>query len=196
MVGPCEGESKVSTATERRVRSDALAAIIAALVGLLALLVAGFTAYIQRQQVRAQVWPYLQMGKSDAQGNYELIAVNKGVGPVIVQSVQLLADGKPMSSWKSLNRLFGFKETDAVVTDTLNRTVLAPGDQLHWIAFQNAADVHAFVDDWVRFHVQARVCDASTLGDGWLVIFGAKKPSTSRAIASCPKLSDSVQFVD
>ena len=39
----------------REIRYDAVAAVIAALVGMLALLVAGYTAYIQRQQVRALV---------------------------------------------------------------------------------------------------------------------------------------------
>ncbi|MGH8155426.1 MAG: hypothetical protein ACREP0_09375 [Rhodanobacteraceae bacterium] len=55
-------------ATKRGIRWDAMAAIIASLVGLLALIVAGYTAYIQRQQVRAQVWPYLQMGVANAYG--------------------------------------------------------------------------------------------------------------------------------
>ena len=44
---PNPGEA-VPAAAERRIRWDALAAVIAALVGLLALIVAGYTAYIQR----------------------------------------------------------------------------------------------------------------------------------------------------
>ena len=45
---------------ETRARNwDALAAIIAALIGAFALVVSGYTAYLQRTQVRAQVWPYL-----------------------------------------------------------------------------------------------------------------------------------------
>lgn len=54
-----------------KVNWDAVAAIIAAFIGLLALLVGGYTAYIQRQGVqteitgvRAQVWPYLEIGDS------------------------------------------------------------------------------------------------------------------------------------
>jgi hypothetical protein len=35
--------------------------VIAAGIGLLALLVAGYTAYLQRQQVRAQVWPRVEV---------------------------------------------------------------------------------------------------------------------------------------
>jgi hypothetical protein len=44
---------------------SALAAIVASLIGLMALVVSGYTAYVQRQQVRAQVWPYLMIGYAD-----------------------------------------------------------------------------------------------------------------------------------
>ena len=40
-------------------------AIIATFVGLCALCVSGYTAYMQRQQVRAAVWPILQFGSSN-----------------------------------------------------------------------------------------------------------------------------------
>ncbi len=46
----------------RRRDGSGLAAVIAAFVGLLALCVSGYTAYLQRQQVRAQVWPYIEFG--------------------------------------------------------------------------------------------------------------------------------------
>lgn len=54
-----------------KVTWDAVAAIIAAFVGLLALVVGGYTAYVQHQGVqteikgvRAQVWPYPEIGES------------------------------------------------------------------------------------------------------------------------------------
>jgi hypothetical protein len=41
-------------------------AIIATFVGLLALCVSAYTAYMQRQQVRAAVWPILEFDSSNA----------------------------------------------------------------------------------------------------------------------------------
>jgi len=178
----------------RQIRWDAAAAIIASLVGLLALLVAGYTAYIQRQQVRAQVWPYLLMGKSNAGGRYELTAINKGVGPVIVRSVQVLVDGKPVPDWKALDHLFGFKPSGEFVLSTLNQTVLAPGDQVHWIQFDNAADINAFVAGWVRFRAKAQVCYSSTLGESWVVTYQSDAGTTRRQVSSCPNLPIDMQF--
>src|SRR6185312_15580863 len=70
---------------------DGVAAVIAAFVGLLALCVSGYTAYLQRQQVRAQVWPYLETGISSSKRGVSLS--NKGVGPAIIRSAQVLVDG-------------------------------------------------------------------------------------------------------
>lgn len=178
----------------REIRWDAAAAIIASLVGLLALAVAGYTAYIQRQQVRAQVWPYLLMAKSNAGGRYELTAINKGVGPVIVRSVQVLVDGKPVPDWKALDHLSGFKPSGEFVLSTLNQTVLAPGDQVHWIRFDNAADINAFVAGWVRLHAEAQVCYSSTLGESWILTYQPDSGTNRREVSSCPNLPIDAQF--
>src|SRR6266487_4952730 len=49
--------------TRRASRYDA---VIATLVGLCALCVSAYTAYVQRQQVRAAVWPILEFDSSNA----------------------------------------------------------------------------------------------------------------------------------
>src|SRR3954467_8259149 len=84
---------------------DGVAAVIAAFVGLLALCVSGYTAYLQRQQVRAQVWPYLESGISSSKRSVTLF--NKGVGPAIIGSVHVLVDGKPQRNWPAVFRALG-----------------------------------------------------------------------------------------
>jgi hypothetical protein len=192
---PQNRDAEISVVTERHTRWDALAAIIASLVGLLALLVAGYTAYIERQQVRAQVWPYLQMGKSDAQGQYEFVALNKGMGPVVVRSVQVLVSGKPVRNWEELQRVVGFDPKGGQVTSSLNGLVLAPGDKIRWIAFQNADDINAFMEDWEKFRVQAHVCYSSTLGETWLITFQMGPLARPHPVPSC-KMPAATQFFD
>jgi hypothetical protein len=43
--------------------------VIATFIALLAVCVAGYTAYMQRQQVRAAVWPILRFDSSNAPGH-------------------------------------------------------------------------------------------------------------------------------
>src|SRR6266498_1285093 len=74
-------------------------AIIATLIGLLAVSVASYTAYMQRQQVRAAVWPILEFDSSNAPDIHYTLS-NKGVGPAIIRHVIVMADGQPMRNWK------------------------------------------------------------------------------------------------
>jgi hypothetical protein len=56
------GSASEQNATRDTSRSDAL---IATFVGVCALLVSGYIAYMQRQQVRAAVWPILEFDTSN-----------------------------------------------------------------------------------------------------------------------------------
>jgi hypothetical protein len=58
-------------------RASRYEAIIATLVGLCALCVSAYTAYVQRQQVRAAVWPILEFDSSNARDIHFTLA-NKG----------------------------------------------------------------------------------------------------------------------
>jgi hypothetical protein len=59
--------------------------VIATIVGLLALCVSGYTAYMQRQQVRGAVWPILEFDSGN--GPIRFVLANKGVGPAIIKHV-------------------------------------------------------------------------------------------------------------
>ena len=80
------------TETRRASRYDA---VIATLVGFCALCVSAYTAYVQRQQVRAAVWPILEFDSSNAPDIHFTLA-NKGVGPAIIRHVIVMVDGQPV----------------------------------------------------------------------------------------------------
>lgn len=54
-------------------------AAVATLIALLAVAVSAYTAYVQRQQVRAQVWPILEVNSGN-EPELRLWIANKGVG--------------------------------------------------------------------------------------------------------------------
>src|SRR5689334_25445725 len=79
---------------------------IATFVALLAVSVAGYTAYMQRQQVRAAVWPILEFDSSN--GPIQFTLANKGVGPAIVKHVILRVDDEPVKTWyEALEKILG-----------------------------------------------------------------------------------------
>ncbi len=188
----------------REVKWDAVAAIIASLVGFLALLIAGYTAYVERytaniqlKQVQAQVWPYMIVGNNDLAQS--LVVDNKGMGPAIVRSVQVRIDGKPQPDWNQVLATLGMPPHHFIQT-TVNQYVLSPGEQLQIIRFPDK-------DLWQHFHDAASnrmsvdICYCSTLDECWVSSNGNVIGPASMAlqlrvkqVGQCPRLSPSDVF--
>jgi hypothetical protein len=185
------------TRRHRRVEWDAIAAIIASLVGFLALLVAAYTAYVQRltaniqaEQVRAQVWPFLIAGNDD--DSHSLVLFNKGVGPAIVREAQIFVDGKPQPDWDHvLDVLRVAKPRDAYKT-SLNPGVFSPGERVPIIKFDQTEAYFRFKAAAVG-HMSMKVCYCSALDQCWLYVdthaVGLKNgmPRTD-SVKQCPKV--------
>lgn len=187
---PEEPDDPRATATKSGIRWDAVAAIIASLVGLLALIIAGYTAHLQRQQVREQVWPYLIGGYSGARS--ELVWVNKGVGPAIVRTVVVKGNHKPLQNWKAVLRFLGMSAA-AFNQSFLDGNVISPGETIQWIHFPKQTDYDKFWSEWNRRAIDVVICYCSTLGDCWTTHLGL--PSR-KAVAACPAVPKAERFTE
>jgi hypothetical protein len=108
-------------------------AIVATFIGLLAVCVSAYTAYMQRQQVRAAVWPILEFDSGNGPIHFTL--ANKGVGPAIIKNVILKVDDQPVKNWiEVLDKLMGpekhrYSESDMsghVLAAGESRTIFTP----------------------------------------------------------------------
>jgi hypothetical protein len=142
---------------------NAAAAIIAALIGLLALVVSGYTAMLQRQQVRAEVWPYLQSGISPSQRTVSL--ENKGVGPAMIRGIEIYVDGKPQRDWRAVFTALGLPDLANTPYSTINGVVLAAGERVQQLSFK---DTDAFVRFYAQYpRIQMNLCYCSALQECW-----------------------------
>jgi hypothetical protein len=179
------------------VRRDwsAVAAVLAALIGFLALLVSGYTAHVQRQQVRARVWPYLILANYD--NKRALGVVNKGVGPALIRGVRVLVDGKPQPDWKHVLDALGVERPPhSYSLSTISVNVLSAGEGTAILSFDDAAIYKAF-----RAAASARmamqICYCSTLGECWQYsddIYG-NAPAVA-PLAQCPEVPRAEAFHD
>jgi len=170
--------------------------VIATLVGFLALSISSYTAYMQRQQVRASVWPILEYNTSN-EPDIHLTLANKGVGPAIVRHVIVRVDGQPVRQWdEALHKLLGpgvhhFSESNIsghVLSAGESMTILTPDDE-------NGKPLSSDKKDglWVRLdkeraRVSVEICYCSTLGECWTL----RADNSGGAItetAHCPKPS-------
>jgi hypothetical protein len=174
-----------------RARTDGVAAVIAAFVGLLALVLSGYTAYIQRQQVRAQVWPYLEPNSSSSKR--ELFVSNKGVGPAIVRGVRLTVDGAPQRNWKAVFAALGLHYDHHIPYSSLNGTVISANDRVEQLAFPTDEDFAAFAAQGHRVNLQ--ICYCSSLGECWLFDDTQHGPASQHQdVARCPAWGDGEFF--
>jgi hypothetical protein len=148
--------------------------IIATVVGISALFVSGYTAYVQRQQVRAAVWPILAYSTSNAP-MVRFTLANKGVGPAMVRHVVVTLDGQPMRSWPDvLQKVIG-PGIHHLSQTTIGGNVVAAGetveifiphdDEHHPLAFEKGGPLfHAL--DQARHRIAIDICYCSTLHSG------------------------------
>jgi hypothetical protein len=169
---------------------------LATFIALLAVCVAGYTAYMQRQQVRAAVWPILEFDSSNGPDIHFTVS-NKGVGPAIIRHVIVKLDGDPVKNWNELlDKLTGpvkhrFSESD------ITGHVFAAGESMT-VFTPHDAEGNALTDRsnplWVelnkdRGRVSVEICYSSTLGECWTLRAAGLAAGITTESRCCPSPS-------
>jgi hypothetical protein len=174
---------------------DATAAVIASLIGLLALVVSGYTAYLQRQQVRAQVWPRLEIANSNL--NLKQVVGNQGLGPAKVVGMRVAVDGKPMRRWLDVIRAFGYTGDEGFAFSTFNGSVLPPGQVADVFIAADSASSRSMFEGFLAQKTHSfsmSVCYCSVLDECWLASDSAPtRAERNIAIDRCP-IPENEQF--
>jgi hypothetical protein len=173
-------------------------AVIATFVRFLALCVSGYTAYMQRQQVRAAVWPILEFDSSNAPDIHFTLS-NKGVGPAIIRHVIVRVDGQPVRNWReAFEKILGPGEHLGSESD-MNGYVFAAGESRTVFSPHDSENNPLNFDKsnplWVkmnkdRLRVTAEICYCSTLGECWILRAGGLTPGTTTETRRCPAPSE------
>jgi hypothetical protein len=169
---------------------DRLAAVVSGFVAALALAVSSYNVYLQRQQIRAQVWPRLQWSFSNV-GGFAYNLQNCGVGPAEVHSACMLVDDQPVSDWdealrKLLERGPGAPEQldQKIVTSWVTGKVFTPGEVLHPLEIRDPVVAALLNAQKARLRVQ--LCYCSTLDECWRVE-GYGLPEPVDRCKPCPR---------
>ena len=145
-----------------------LIAGVAFFVSTATLVVYLYQARMMRAQQHASVWPYLESSYSNVE-DFRLVVRNKGVGPAIVQKVQMSLDGKPLATNADLvAAVLGPGAALGYQNSGLEGRVLAPGEEV--ILFR-IPDLKAALDFQARLTAHRfglKVTYASVYGDCWL----------------------------
>lgn len=166
-----------------RTNWDMVAALVAVFVGVCALGVSVYTARLQRQQIEAQTWPYLQLWRSNVERRYNLS--NRGIGPAQVRDMRVFVDGAEVASWGEAFEKITGRPFECSRLSYTSRRVLAANEDATMLEFCNDADFAAFEGASAR--VQREFCYCSVLGDCWqLSERAANEDEYLRAVDACP----------
>ena len=195
--GPDQSPDPVARPGRRTTRIG-FDAIVATFVAVLAVAVSAYTAYVQRQQVRAQVWPVLEFST----GNVPVLEVtlaNKGVGPALIKNVIITADGVPVTEWHAVMVQllgpgdYGFSESDIhdrVFSAGESKIIFTPAEkdtgQSLKVGPEGSVGARFNV---ARFKIGAEICYCSTLGDCWTMTVLPHNESSIVETARCPRHS-------
>jgi hypothetical protein len=175
---------------------DAYAAVIASFIGLLALAVAGYTAHVQRQQLRAQVWPRLQLTYSNV--HFRLWADNAGTGPARITAMRVAVDGTPVQTWDDVEKAIGANDKGRLIRSSFSRAVLPAGKEHTLIVADDDDNSRRRFRQLLprgKHAITIVVCYCSVLDDCWTAAFGYPFLNNSGGSSECP-IADSERFYD
>jgi len=164
---------------------------ISAFVGALALAVSTYNVYLQRAQIRAQVWAHLEWTYTDVKG-FAWQLTNSGVGPAIVKGARVTVDGAPVTTWHEA--LVALAKTEPALGPLAREEAKDAGDvhmgMAHHVLgagvqtepLRISGELAPDLRDAMRrafSRVRTQICYCSTLGECWM--FPEETP-----VASCP----------
>jgi hypothetical protein len=164
---------------ERRVRIllDRVLSASAGVVALSALAVSVYQTAIMREQQRMSAWPYvlIQNAWAKPSSGYSIRAMNQGLGPALVRSIEVRADGVPQETWEGAARVLLGRHV-RVYFSTLHRgSVLLPGADRAIAEIPVDSDAVAFWtaaqqplrSDSARGRLEIFACYCSLYGECW-----------------------------
>jgi hypothetical protein len=175
-------ETPEAPAARRGIDWNMLTAIMAVLVGALALAVSVYTARLQQLQVRAEVLPHLSPVYNSAE--QRLLIANKGVGPARLMWVSMAVGEQTVTTWAALMQALDLS-TEALggySYSSLEPQMIGAGETVSALQINDATGWSRFLQARARGPLRMTVCYCSvldecrvagaeadpTLGDRWL----------------------------
>lgn len=160
-----------------------VAALSAVFVGVCALGVSVYTAKLQRQQIEAQAWPYLQLWWSNVDRRYSVS--NRGVGPAQVRDMKVFVDGVEVASWREAFLRLTDRPLECSRESFVARRVLAANEDVSMLELCNDVDLTDF--SAARSRLQREICYCSVLDECWLLSERAtSEEDFLRKVPACP----------
>jgi hypothetical protein len=164
-------------------RTDRIMSVCAIVAALAAVLVSAYEARINREYQRISVWPRLQQSNAFIPGDpYQRVVSNVGIGPALIQSVEISVDGVICRNWAAVvKQLIGTPGTQ-VYSFFHAGSVLFPGKEITVLKIPTGDDAKNFWEQTQGNRLSIRICYASLYHEYWMSDSLAEQPV---AVSQC-----------
>jgi hypothetical protein len=148
---------------------ETFVALAALIVSFSALGVGVYEARLQRDHDRAEVWPHLEVEVLVGTDGAKVQAENTGLGPAVVQSIDVSVDGRSQPDWPAvLKMLVPDSAARRYDDNTVFQHSLRPGDRVNLLGLPVASLPTRFWEQIGR--VVVSICYRSVFDERWLVV--------------------------
>jgi hypothetical protein len=164
--------------------SSKLTALLAMFTSVCALFVSVYQVQIERRHQYASVWPNLYIyttthTHTDSEQNMSAFVVtNKGIGPAIVEQVQIWYKGQLCEDESDLvSRLFARQATTGgEINQIWQNRVIAANEQFNWIGVTGSTSTTHFQRAFKNGDIKIKIRFASVYEEKWEANFGTDQP--------------------
>ncbi|HJV91269.1 MAG TPA: hypothetical protein VJ623_13255 [Holophagaceae bacterium] len=149
--------------------TEVLAVGTALFVSFCTLAVYAYQAKVMKEQQHVSVWPYLEWATGNVK-DFHITVKNKGVGPALIQKVEMTLDGKPVHTATELVSAVRGPDwsLQGLINSSLEGRVMSPGEEVSPITITDVTEGRAFEGQLRKHAFQLRITYCSIYGDCWI----------------------------
>ncbi|WP_019960733.1 hypothetical protein [Woodsholea maritima] len=172
-------------------RFETIGSIAAIVVGIAAICVSTYQAHIMRTEIRASIWPAIQVGgfiSAHPQGtSIGMRVTNVGVGPAMVERVRVYVGDEFIASFNDLVKTA--PEGGNHSFDTIRGRIMASGETATPFAFEYPGRSYDDLVETFQYygdHMRFEVCYCSSLNECWVRDLDNHRPKPVKDCSAAP----------
>ncbi|MFM7856068.1 MAG: hypothetical protein ACKO96_30145 [Flammeovirgaceae bacterium] len=163
-----EKETKTETKVDPKRDVGLWIGVMAIIINIITVSVYMYQARIMQEQQHASAWPYLEWLPSFNEETYFIEISNNGIGPAIINNVDINWNGKHFTDIDSVfQHAFGTSYFPHITSTVLNR-VLPAGKSIRLVQVNDAKWANKVFAEFRKSTFSMNLCYASIYGDTWL----------------------------
>ncbi|WP_394971654.1 hypothetical protein [uncultured Croceitalea sp.] len=157
---------------------QSLGTATALIISVLALVVSIYEANLLKAQQKATIWPYFSISQGYNSEGFSIYGLNNGTGPALINSVEVIFNGKPAINYLDLldkvtpENTVGYNQ---IRQGILNNTVLKAGEERLLFFIKWSDETRKIVEKMNGEEVTITVQYCSVLDDCWTFSYPSGK---------------------